>query len=324
MDETTRVFRGLRWHVGCTDGRMAFVLKRGRGVGFELRRLLERQLRIASETLHDHAGDFRAARRRLKKARAILHAARPALGDGCRSLDRQLRKAGHLLTPVADADAVIRTVDALRGLDRGRLPDDHIELLRTALCREAARLRDRSTDVRERAVRILTKQREALEEFDSSACGVHSMAGAVRRARRDSRTARRQVFSHPTTAAFHAWRRRVKTEWYLLRLLDDVSGHRLIEDERRLDQLDGCLGRLNDLAVLQDWVRERSPLPRSATARALKAIRGFARDLRRHARLQAGALDESPREVEKRIVALWLSPRPRVEPIQGEGPHSHT
>jgi CHAD domain-containing protein len=297
---------------------MAFALKRGRGVGFELRRLLEHQLHIASDALHGDADDVRSARRRLKKARAILQAAQPALGDVCSSIDRQLRRAGHLLTPVADADAVIRTLDALRGFLRARLPDDQIALLRTALGREAARLRDGSADVSERVIRILTKQREALEEFDSAACGVHSMAGAVRRARRNARAARRHAFAHPTTAAFHAWRRRVKTEWYLLRLLDDVSGHRLIDDERRLEQLDGCLGQLNDLAVLQNYVRERSPLPRSDTARALMAIRGSARDLKRHTRLLAGALDEAPRQLEERVLALWLSPRPRIEAVEGE------
>ena len=302
---------------------MPFALKRGCSVGVELRRLLDRQLSAAVDALQGGPGDVRVARRRLKKARAVLRAARPGLDDASRSIDRQLRKAGHLLAPLADAAAAISTLDRLRGIDPARLADARIAALRAALCSDAARLRSGSANLRGRAIRLLTKQREALAGFETSACGVHSTAGAVRRARRNGRVARRHAMAHPTMAACHAWRRRVKVEWHLLRLLDGVTRRRLIEDERRLEQLDGCLGDLHDLAVLQVRVREHSALSRSATAQVLMAIRAHARDLKQCARLLAGALDESPRELERRIVALWLSARAPVGLVEGEARHSH-
>jgi CHAD domain-containing protein len=297
---------------------MAFELKRGRGVGAELRRLFQEQLDAAIENLSGDRPDVHAARRRIKKARAIVHAARPALGRLYLSSNRRLRKARHLLGPLTDADTVVAMLDRLRGFDLALLPEADVARLRAALETDAERVYSVAADARAKAVRLLMKQRDVLGDLDATACGVHSTARALRRAHRTARTARAKALARPTTATFHAWRRRTKLEWHLLRLVNDVVGGRLIDDERRVEQLDACLGELHDLALLQDHVRQRSPLSRSETARALRAIRRFERDVRRRARLQIDALDEPPRELETRVASLWLSWRPRIEPSEGE------
>ncbi len=293
---------------------MAFQLKRGRGVGAELRRLFQEQLDAAIDNLKGDDADVHAARRRIKKARAVAQAARPALGRLYASSNRRLRKAKHLLGPLTDADTVVALLDRLRGFDVALLPAANVARLRAALVLDAERVNSVSADTRARAVRLLTKQREVLADLDASACGVHATARALRRAHRHDRAARKNALAHPTTAAFHEWRRRTKLEWHLLRLVSGVVGGRLIDDQRRVEQLDACLGELHDLAVLQDHVRQRSPLSRRETARAVRAIRAFERDVRRRTRLQVDALDEPPRELEMRVASLWLSWRPRIEP----------
>jgi hypothetical protein len=296
---------------------MAFALARGKSIGDELQRLLDRQLRGALDALRASPPKVHAARRRIKRARAVLSAARPGLAQ-YRAIAEELRRANHLLGALTDADTVIGTLDAMRGFDRSLLPDSQIAQLRVTLSTAAARLNDGAAAVRGHAARIIARQRDALAGFDAAACGMHSTAAAVRRAHRNARMARKHALAHPTTAAFHAWRRRTKIEWHLLRLLDAVVGGRLVDDERRLEQLDGCLGELHDLAVLQEHVLQHSPLARPQTARALRAMRARAGDLRRRARLLAGALDEPPRELDMRILSLWTAWRPRVDADEGE------
>jgi CHAD domain-containing protein len=297
---------------------MAFALKRGRGVGAELRRLLQQQLDAAIENLTGDGADVHAARRRIKKARAIVQAARPALGRCYASSNRRLRKAKHLLGPLTDADTVVAMLDRLRGFDLALLQAANVARLREALAIDAELVKSVSVDACAKAVRLLIKQREVLADLDATACGVHATARALRRAHRNARAARRKALTHPTTAAFHEWRRRTKLEWHLLRLVHDVVGGRLIDDERRVARLDACLGELHDLAVLQEHVRQRSPLSRSETAHALTAIRRFERDVRRRARLQFDALDEPPHDLEMRVASLWLSWRSLIEPSKGE------
>jgi hypothetical protein len=219
---------------------------------------------------------------------------------------------------LTDADTVIALLARLRGFDSALLPVANVARLRAALAIDAERVNNVSADTRAKAVRLLLKQREALADFDATSCGVHTTARALRHAHRAARAARKKALVRPTTAAFHAWRRRTKLEWHLLRLVNDVVGGRLIDDQRRVKQLDACLGELHDLALLQHHVRQRSPLSRPETARALRAIRGFARDLRQRVRLQIDALDEPPRELERRVATLWLSRRPGIAPAEGD------
>lgn len=288
---------------------MAFELKRGRGVGSEIRRLLDRQLALAIEQLRGPAPDIGGARRHLKKARALLLLARPALDPLQESPARRLKKASHLLGPLTDAQAAVRTLAALRGYDPRRLPTATIAALRTALVGDAERLTTglESAWLRARVIRILRRERAQLARASFSRCGVRTTAAALRKAHRRARAARKTVFAAPSGATFHAWRRRTKDEWYLMRLIGDVVNGRLIDDQRRFERLDECLGARHDVDVLQDHVRARSPLPRSQTAAALMAMRAFARDLRRRAAVLADAQDEPASDLETRVLALWLS-----------------
>ena len=126
---------------------MALELKRGRGVGAELRRLFQEQLDAAIDNLTGGGADVHAARRRIKKARAVAQAARPALGRLYASSNRRLRKAKHLLGPLTDADTVVALLDRLRGFDVALLPAANVARLRAALVLDAERVNSVSADI---------------------------------------------------------------------------------------------------------------------------------------------------------------------------------
>ena len=242
-----------------------------------------------------------------RKRSALLQLARPALGDDFAAANRRLRKVKHLLGVITDADVSVMTLQLLRGDDLTRLPSPTFSALNTALRLRATRIRAESPAIVARAVRLLSRQRHEIRELSFRTCGLHSVAETLRQAHKDARTLRELALCRPSAAVFHAWRRRTKLEWLLFRLVSDGVGGRLVDDERRLEILDGCLGKLHDLTVLQDYLRSESPLTRSQTAAVLRVTRAVASDLKRRARRRADAQDERPRELESRVLRLWRS-----------------
>ena len=298
---------------------MAFAMKRGRGIGSEARRLFARQLAGAIVALSGPRCDVRAARRRIKKARAVLLLLRSAPGSKYSSADRRLRKVGFLLGTLTDASAAAGALEQLRGYDPERLPDLAIDQLRDALTTLSRQLNTKQDLewVRARALRLLLRQRVEFDKRATFPLGVHATAAVIRRARRDARKARRDAIEHPTPAQLHAWRRCTKREWYLLRLIDDEVLGALADDTRRLERLDGALGRLHDVNMLQQYVATCSPLPRRDTANALRVARAFAGDLKHRLWRHLDAQDEPPGMLEARVVSLWLSGEPLDDDADG-------
>lgn len=292
---------------------MAFQLKRGRGIGAEVKRLLDRHLAGAIECLGGDDADVAVARRHVKKARALLQLARPALGDDFAAANRRLRAVNHLLGAITDADVSVKTLQLLRGYDLTPLSSPAFRALKTSLRLRVARIRAESPVIVARAVRMLSRQRHEIQELSFRTCGLHRVAGTLRQAHKDARTLRELALRRPSASVFHAWRRRTKLEWFLFRLVSDAVGGRLADDQRRLEVLDGCLGELHDLTVLQDYLRSESPLTRSQTAAMLRVTRAVAGDLKRRARWRADAQDEPPRELESRVMVLWRSGVPLPE-----------
>ena len=293
---------------------MAFTLQRGRGVGAEIRRLFDRQLGAAIDALTAAPPDIGDARRHIKKARTLLRLARPALGPHYAAGNRRLRKASHVLGVITDAGVATEALERLRGFDARRLPASSVDALRRVFVARAKQLASSEVvTTRDRVMRLLEKQRRELENIAFFACGAHTVVAAVRAAHRDARAARREALTRPTRRAFHAWRRRTKHEWYLFRLIDAEVMGGAVDDQHRLEALDGRLGELHDVAVLLDHIRAYSPLPRPATAAALRAVRAYSFDLRRRPRWLVDAQDEPPRELEVRLLLLWLSGAPLDE-----------
>lgn len=294
---------------------MAFRVKRGSPLPREVRLLLNRQLSSAIACLEDQAHTsgrdaVHQARKHVKKARAVLRLVRGALGESFGRANERLRMANRLLGPLADSRAVLSTLDHLRDFDRTQLPDAVIAALHDELARRAGDLQARAEAdrVRERLVRLLTAERNRAGRVTLSARGRLAVLPEIKAAHRAGRKGRDAAAERPTSEHFHDWRRRVKTEWYLVRLLADSCGGRLIDDQHRLEALDGCLGELHNVNVLLALVAGHSPLSRLDTARALRAMRAYRRDLERRVVPLGRFYDERPSSFTARVQALWGVP----------------
>src|SRR3954462_8594203 len=84
------------------------------------------------EAVHD-------ARKRLKKTRALLRAARPAMRpDAFRAYNRELRDQGRALSGARDADVMVETVDALAEHNTRRVKRAHFMAVRGRFVARAA------------------------------------------------------------------------------------------------------------------------------------------------------------------------------------------
>ena len=99
---------------------MGFRLKSGQAISSEVRRIVLRQLDLATSELKsigDPESDeaIHDARRRVKKIRAVIRLVRPVLDKTYRvGVDPDLRRVSKMLAPVADGQGVDRNAECAR------------------------------------------------------------------------------------------------------------------------------------------------------------------------------------------------------------------
>jgi CHAD domain-containing protein len=292
---------------------MGFRLKPGEHVGDEIKRIILRQLEGATSELREvgtpsgNAAVHRA-RRRVKKVRAAIRLLRPLLGHTFEPLDRRLRGTVHLLAPVADGQGVVEALDHLTQGNADPETIDALRAVRIGLVEREARADRRACAERvlQRVASTLRAERSEVAGWHLRAPGFKAIAEGLEAGYRGSQDAMTAALAHPTAHHFHSWRRRVKDHWFHVRLLEGRCGNRLRAYERRLEQLDECLGELHNLALLIEIVGGELSVPRNQTAARLRVIRKAQLELRRSARALALRLyKETPRHYIRRVHALW-------------------
>jgi CHAD domain-containing protein len=263
-------------------------------------RVRREQLQAAAEALEapeDPVEAVHDARKRIKKTRALLRLARPALKDKAyRRHNAALRDAGRGLSAARDADVLQETLQGLQqrfvgqypeaffalpdadagGADEGEAATDttaHAGAFR-ALAHEAWTLRDLSPDdLVDAYTRTYARGREAFERADR----------------------------RPTVTNLHDWRKRVKDLWYQERLLADTWPGVMKAQAKEAKALSELLGDDHDLAVLAERVQDAELLELIARRRAelldearalgrriyAEAPKAFARRARRYVELAA-------------------------------------
>lgn len=303
---------------------MSFGIKVGRPLAQEVRRLVDQELTSAVSCLteksrEDGSHTVHQARKHVKKARAVLQLARTALGSRYDDADDALRTANRALGPLADACRMTQLMAGITpgnaGVTNAMFQAIRLRLLARASAVEARAARD---GIRSRAVRLLDSTRRQLDDGPFPPIGPEAIAAGIRTSRAITRRCRHEAARQPRIELLHRWRRRVKREWHLLRLIAAMTGDRLGDEQHQLEALDAVLGNLHDLNVLIAGVAADSPLSRPETARVLRALRGCASDLRRRAHTLAAVLDEPPRDLERRVIALWGMPPRAVAFRPGE------
>ncbi len=233
---------------------MSFRIKRGKPIRRELKRLLRRQLKRAHHHLEQDAGkNVHAARKSVKKARAIVRLLREAKAAGLRKDGRRLRAAGRILSKLRDADVVLGTLGRLNGVVRA--PAHTLATIRRELTHARARtISDAATDRGiAQAAHALRAVRRSATDWKVPAIEPLDCPELVKGAYRAGRKAMRRAQRTSRASDLHEWRKRIKLLWYELRLLEQwaPSLDALIED---LDKLQTALGEHHDLFVLRSMI----------------------------------------------------------------------
>lgn len=292
---------------------MAFRLKPGEPLSKALKRIVGRQLELAAtelkevgtpksdEKIHD-------ARRRVKKIRAVVRLVRPSLGRTVRAVDRRLREMSRLLAPVADGQGVVQALDRLGEKYPGDLPEPVRAPIRAGLLERAART-DRKVKVDHVLQTVafsLRAERERVVGWRLKRGGFRAIAPGLEKSFRSGRKAMRRVLTHPTPDNYHRWRRRLKHQWFHVRLLEARCGRKLIRYGRRLEALDACLGEYHDFALLRSILFGDAFVSRQETARRLRMIERYQSELRERARKMGRRIyAERPGHFVRRVRALW-------------------
>jgi CHAD domain-containing protein len=297
-------------------------LREDESVSKGLNRLVRKQLRSAVERLTSDASDeaIHDARKRIKKVRAVLHLAGTDLG-GDRALKR-LRRGSHALSPLRDMDAMI---EAARTLGTGRSAGQTTlaGVINRQLTTEKARLNTtaRRDEAREDAARALDRLRRDAGDWHWKHIDDSLLTKAITRCYKRARNTMQDARTERQEERFHKWRKRVKTLWYALRLLEDraPSLRRSIADLKRLET---WLGDDHNLLVLQEHFRSATSAagPRLHIDLQMLTDRRH-RELRRQALAMGSRLFAQPPKVfAQRLRRIWHT---RKRPHRSTAAASH-
>jgi CYTH domain-containing protein/CHAD domain-containing protein len=314
--ESTMTVTSENQEQSSSHGSGAYRLEPGETAPAGLQRIAAARARKARRKLGEVASEgavaIHAARKDLKKLRAVLRMLREALGeDSYRAQNRRYRDAGRLLSDTRDAEVKVETLDDLEQRFAEEFPTAATEHWRRDLERERyAATADAGGEVGERveeAAAAIDAGREEIASWDLGKDSWKLVEPGVLRAYGDGRDALEEVRDEPSNENVHEWRKRAKDLWYQLRILSELWPPVLGETADQAHDLADLLGDHHDLAVLAADLQARDMVEPEAVE-ALIA--------RRQEELLSGAVAigdrlyvEKPKAFGKRINAYWKAAR---------------
>lgn len=293
---------------------MSYRLGTSEPLADSVRACAREQLHGAVAKLEEPGGDpveaVHAARKHLKKTRALLRLVRRQLGDDLyRSENGALRDAAAQLSQTRDADVLVATVEGLSDDAAGKLPAASFSALRDALQAEADAGRAGSAAPDSAAVaQELRAAHTRVAEWPLDGAGWEPVVAGISRAYARGRRERAAAEADPTVERLHEWRKRVKDLWYHHRLLKAVWPPVVKAYGEEAHVLSELLGDDHDLAVLRERLERSDGLPPEVAASIdeLLALVDHRRgELQAQARRLAARLyAEKPAAFERRIEQL--------------------
>lgn len=230
---------------------MAFELDLAAPPGRDLRRLLGEQMDAAESALKGTPDEeaVHAARRHLKRARAVLRLLDGELRGPAAAADVALRAAGRHLSASRDATVLGATIEMLIGL---RPPAATAQALR----RWSALLRGSTDapigpDTLAAACDALRQAREAAADIDPDDAAVAMWAGFAT-SYRAGRRALRRAEAKPSARRLHDLRKALKHHVYQLRVLRPLWPAVLEAVHAEADRAAELLGEHHDCEVLRE------------------------------------------------------------------------
>jgi CHAD domain len=286
---------------------VGYRLRRRESVSKGLKRVIRDELRSAREQLAGSSpsdDSIHEARKSIKKARAVLGLiAHHVHADGA---TRRLRRAGRWLSPIRDAVATIESARTLCAQASHPLTADTCSAIGRKLKQQRTRLGRfaKRADLVDRAARSIERVERSAGRWDWKSMDASTLVSEVRRSYKKARQGMREARGSGSPA-FHEWRKRVKTLWYALRLLEQrVPVDPQLAELKRLEE---WLGDDHNLVVLRARVAAngRPDLGQARLRRVRQLVAERQQELRRKA-LKVGArvFSERPKAFERHLCAL--------------------
>jgi CHAD domain-containing protein len=272
--------------------------------------------REAGEAIH-------AARKHLKRVRAVLRLVRGRLGKEVFGRENScIRDAGRGVSAVRDAQVLL---DTFRRLEKDTgAPAKLFAATRRLLERNLRQARDESADLGKISVR-LEEVRDRVKDWPLAKCGWCDVCRGLRRVYSCGRKAFRIAAEKPTTPHLHAWRKRVKDLFYQMQVIENAWPKVLGDLVGQARLLGDHLGQDHDLALLREFISSQVRVGGAASEAKLlfRAIEA------RRAELQQAALDvgarlyiEKPTDFASRVAGygmVWQSANRSTAPTAGNG-----
>ena len=234
---------------------MAFRLRPQESVDRGLRRLATKALRSAREGLRQATPPgneaIHDARKSVKKVRAIVALIDADEGRGLGGCRKRMRRVSRSLSPLRDADAMLRMLTKLEQKDP-RVFDEHtVARVRRRLSSHKQASMDAASKqgVWEIVDRELRKLRRRAKRWHPGHRGFRALAPGLRAAYRRGRKAMARALRRQRSDDFHEWRKHIKTLWYQLRLFEGSSPG-LRTDIGALHRVESWLGDDHNVVVL--------------------------------------------------------------------------
>jgi hypothetical protein len=284
---------------------VAYRLGARESIGKGLKRVVGKELRSAIDALDDTEPSDEAiheARKSIKKVRAALQ----LVGSEVETADalKGLRRASRLLSPVRDAKALVESAEALFDEDSHAVPPATRADVTHKLEREKTRLTQAaaSDQAFTKARRSLRRVRRSMKSWKWQRVGASDLIPEIRDHYKKARRRMRRVSGAADPEAFHGWRKRIKTLWYALRLLERRVGVR--RDLKALGSLETWLGDDHNLVVLR--AQMSSHVSSDAQRRHANHLQQLARRRQHELRRMAIALgrrvfDDGPKRFARRL-----------------------
>jgi CHAD domain-containing protein len=221
-----------------------------------------------------HATAVHAARKDLKKLRALLRLVREELGEKTfREENQRYRDIGRLLAASRDTEAKLETLSALeRHFGRDFLAAAS-QGWREALQRERQLLADGATPLsRQPIAQAISRLRDGhagISDWPLGADPSTLIEAGLRWSHTRGRRAMTDVLEDASAENVHAWRKRAKDLFYQLRIVQDAWPAVIGESVNQTHALADLLGEHHDLAVLREDLRIRTAVPHHKTLTAL-------------------------------------------------------
>jgi CHAD domain-containing protein len=294
---------------------MAYCLQSGERVPQGIKRIVSQEIAMAIGHLSgqgaaDRDQAIHEARKNIKKIRGVLRLIQPELGDVYPQENALFRDIGRHLSEFRDGGAMLESFDALRKKYRGELAGVSLASIRRGLV-----ARKKQTEKQAHVGEVLSTMVTALDGSaarvsawplakDGFSAIVPGLEATFRRGQKAMARARK----HQRPENFHDWRKRVKEHWYHVRLLEGLWNHAMEAYEKRLKELETCLGEDHNLVVLQDKVMAEPDFYGKAPETRLLAslIDKYTEELRGSALpLGARIYEEKPGRFKRRVHRLW-------------------